>query len=106
MSLLRLDMTPSQPLCLHVNRGLEDMVTHGSPPTRVPKVPVKWTQPARSPADLQAGPKTLSTILTILEDLGRPHPDSGRPAEHVAQAFPLDRDAPSPIGPWIVGSSL
>jgi hypothetical protein len=32
--------------------SLRDMGTHGSPPTRVPEVPVKWTRLARSPADL------------------------------------------------------
>jgi hypothetical protein len=46
-----------------------DKGTHGSPPTRVLEVPVKWTRPARSPTDLQVGPKTLSTILATLEDL-------------------------------------
>jgi hypothetical protein len=39
---------------------LRDMGTYGYPPTRVPEVPVKWTRPVRSPANLQ-GPKTLST---------------------------------------------
>jgi hypothetical protein len=52
--------------------GLWDMGTHGSPPTRVPEVPVKWTRPAKSPADLQVGPETLSTIPATLEDLRRP----------------------------------
>jgi hypothetical protein len=47
------------------------MGTHGSPTTRVPEVPVKWTRPARSPADLQVGPKTLSAIPATLEDLGQ-----------------------------------
>jgi hypothetical protein len=37
------------------------MGTHVSPPTRVLEVPVKWTQPARSPADLQVG------LLTFLQ---------------------------------------
>jgi hypothetical protein len=69
------------------------MGTHGSPPTRVLEVPVKWTRHVRSPADLQVGPETLSTILVTLEDLGRPHPDSGRPVGFVAQASPLDRGA-------------
>jgi hypothetical protein len=59
---------------------VRDMATHGSPPTRVPEVPVKWTSPARSPADLQVGPETLFTILATLGDLRRPHPNSGRPA--------------------------
>jgi hypothetical protein len=45
------------------------MGTHGSPPTKVPKVPVKWTRPARSPADLQVGPKTLSTTPMTFDDL-------------------------------------
>jgi hypothetical protein len=75
------------------NASVRDMATHGSPPTGVPEVPVKWTRPARSPADLQVGPETLSTIPATLEDLGRPHPDSGRPARLVAQVSPLDRDA-------------
>jgi hypothetical protein len=82
------------------------MGTHGSPPTRVPEVPVKWTQPARSPADLQVGPETLSTTPATLEDLGHPHPDSGRPAELVVQVFPLYRGAALPVGPRIAGSSL
>jgi hypothetical protein len=64
------------------------MGTHGSSLTRVAEVPVKWTRPARSPADLQVGPKTLSTIPTTLEDLGQPYPDRGRPAGLVEQASP------------------
>jgi hypothetical protein len=86
--------------------GLRDMGTHGSPPTRVPKVTVKWTQPARSPADLQVGPETLSTISATLEDLERPHPDSGRPTGLVAQVSLLDRDAALPVGLRIMGSSV
>jgi hypothetical protein len=49
--------------------GLRDMGTHGSPTTRVSEVPVKWTRPARSPADLQVGTETLSTTPVILDDL-------------------------------------
>jgi hypothetical protein len=64
------------------------MGTHGSPPTRVLEIPVKWTRPARSPADLQVGPETLSTTPVTLEDLRRPYPDSERPARLVAQASP------------------
>jgi hypothetical protein len=64
------------------------MGTHGSQPTRVPEVLVKWTQPARSPADLQVGPETLSTISATLEDLGRPYPDRRGPARLVEQASP------------------
>jgi hypothetical protein len=52
------------------------------------EVPVKWTRPASCPANLQVGPKTLSTTLATLEDLGRPYPDSERPAKLVAQASP------------------
>jgi hypothetical protein len=81
---------------VHGFTALRDMGTHGSPPTRVLEVPVKWTQPARSPADLQVRPETLSTIPTTLEELGRPHLDSGRSTGLVAQASPyLRRDAAS-----------
>jgi hypothetical protein len=93
--------------------AMRDMGTHGFPPTRVPEVPVKWTQPARSPANLQVGPKTLSSISATmssisvtLEDVGRPHLDSERPVGHVAQVSPLDRGAAPPVGPRIAGSSL
>jgi hypothetical protein len=86
--------------------GLRDMGTHGSPPTRVPEVPVEWTRPVRSPADLQVGPETLSTIPATLEDLGRPHPDSRRPARLVTQSSPLDCGTMPPVGPRIMGSSL
>jgi hypothetical protein len=86
--------------------GLRDMGTHGSPLTRVPEVPIKWTQPARSPADMQVGPETLSLTPATLEDLGRPHPDFGRPAGLVAQASSLDRGAEPPIGSRIARSSL
>jgi hypothetical protein len=68
--------------------GLTDMGTHGSPPTKVLEVPVKWTRPARSPPDLQVDPMTLSTDPATLEDFGRPHPDRGRPARLARQAFP------------------
>jgi hypothetical protein len=47
--------------------SVRDMGAHGSPLTRVLEVFVKWTRPARSPADLQVGPETLSTIPTTLE---------------------------------------
>jgi hypothetical protein len=82
------------------------MGTHGSPPTRVPEVLVKWTRPAGSPTDLQVGPETLSTIPTALEDLGRPHPDSGRPVVLEAQVSPLDRGAAPLVGPRITRSPL
>jgi hypothetical protein len=67
---------------------LWDMGTHGSPPTRVLEVPIKWTWLARSPADLQVGPETLSTVPVTLEDLGRPHPDRGWPARLAGQVSP------------------
>jgi hypothetical protein len=67
---------------------LTDMGIHGSPPTRVPEVPVKWTRPARSPTDLQVDPETLSTILVTLEDLRRPYPGRRRPAMLAGQASP------------------
>jgi hypothetical protein len=82
------------------------MGTHGSPPTRVLEVPVKRTRLVRSPTDLQVGPETLSTTLTTLEDLGRPHPDHGRPARLVAQASPLGRGAVLPVGPRIAGFAV
>jgi hypothetical protein len=82
------------------------MGTHGSPPTSVLEVPAKWTRPARSPTDLQVGPKTLSTDLVTLKDLGRPYPDRGRPAMLAGQAFPLIMVAAAPVDPMIVGSSL
>jgi hypothetical protein len=78
----------SPPFHLHVDRGL---VIHGypwSPPTRVLEVLIKWTRPSRSPADLQVGPKTLSTISATMEDLGRPYPDRRRPAGLEEQASP------------------
>jgi hypothetical protein len=67
---------PLRLLHLHIDRGLRDMGTHGSPPIRVPKVPAKWTRPAKSPTDLQVGPITLSTDPTTLEDSEQPYPDS------------------------------
>jgi hypothetical protein len=82
------------------------MGTHGFPPTSVPEVPDKWTQPARSPTDLQVGPETLFTISATLEDLTRPHLDYERPARLVAQVSPLDRGAALRVGPRIMGSSL
>jgi hypothetical protein len=53
------------------------MGTHGSPMTRVPEVPIKWTQPVRRPADLQVGPEISSTTPATLEDSERPYPDPG-----------------------------
>jgi hypothetical protein len=69
------------------------MGTHGSPPTSVPEVPVKWTRPARSPVDLQVGPETLYTISATLEDLGRPYPD------HSGARFSLDHGGSAAIRP-------
>jgi hypothetical protein len=106
MSSLRIDMTSSQPLRLHIDRGFERQGYPWVPTDQGLEVPVKWTQPAKCPADLQVGPKTLSTIPVNLEDLGRPHPDSRRPTGLVAQVSPLDRGAAPPVGPRIVGSFL
>jgi hypothetical protein len=64
------------------------MGTHGSLPTRVLEVPVKWIRPARRPSDLQVGLETLSADPTTLGDLGRPYPDRGRPTSLAGQAFP------------------
>jgi hypothetical protein len=64
------------------------MGTHGSPPNRILEAPVRWTRPARSPADLQVGPETLSTTPVTQEDLGRPYPDRRRHAELVGQDSP------------------
>jgi hypothetical protein len=82
------------------------MGTHGSPPTKVLEIPVKWTRPIRSPTDLQVGPDALSTTLATLEDSRRPYPDPGRPIKLVAQASPLGRSTAPPVGPRIVGSAL
>jgi hypothetical protein len=75
------------------------MGTHGSPPTRVPEVRVKWTRPARSPANLQVGPKTLSTTPTTLEESRRPYPDHAGSAGLGVQGELLDRSFAPPVGP-------
>jgi hypothetical protein len=106
MSSLRFNVTSSQPLRLHVDQGLKRHGYPWVPPNRVPEVPVKWTRPVRSPADLQVGLETLSSIRATLEDLRRPYPDSGRPAGLVAQASPLNRGAAPLVGPWIAGFPL
>jgi hypothetical protein len=82
------------------------MGTHGSPPTRVPEVSVKWTRLARSLADLQVGPVTLFTIPATLEDLGRTYPNHRRPAGLEEQASPYITVAAPPVGPRIARSSL
>jgi hypothetical protein len=82
------------------------MGTHGSPSTRVPEVPVKWNRPARSPANLQVGPETLSTTPSTLEDFGRPYPDLGGSAGLGAQDELLDRGSVPPLGSQITGFSL
>jgi hypothetical protein len=82
------------------------MGTHGSPPTRVLEVPVKWTRPIRSPTDLQVDPETLSTTPATLEDLGRPYPDPEGSAELVAQECPPGHSLTPPVGPQIVGLTL
>jgi hypothetical protein len=82
------------------------MGTHGSPLTMVPEVPVKWTRPVRSPADLQVGLETLSTTLATLEDSKKPYPDPGGSAELVAQDSPPGRGSTPLVGPQIGGFSL
>jgi hypothetical protein len=99
-------MTSSQPLRLHVDRGLRDIGTHGSPPNRVLEVPVKRTQPVRSPTDLQVGPETLSATSMTLEELRRPYPDPRGPAWLVAQDSPPGRDSMPPVGPQITRFAL
>jgi hypothetical protein len=79
------------------------MGSHGSPPTRVPKVPVKWTRPVRSPTNLQVGLKTLSTTPVTLEDSRRPYPDLGGSAGLGAQGELQDRGLAPPIGTQIAG---
>jgi hypothetical protein len=75
------------------------MGTHGSPPTRVLEVSVKWTRPARSPVDLQVGLDTLSTVPATLENLGQPYPDRRRLARHAGQASPYIMVAVPPVQP-------
>jgi hypothetical protein len=70
-SSLRIDVTLFPPLRLHVDWGLERYGYPWVPTDQGPDVPVKWTQPARSPADLQVGPETLSTTPTTLDDLSQ-----------------------------------
>jgi hypothetical protein len=82
---------------------MRDMGTHGSPPTRVP---VKWTRLVRSPADLQVGPKTLSTTSATLEDSRRPYPDPGGSAGLGAQCELPNFGPTLPVGPQIVGYSM
>jgi hypothetical protein len=82
------------------------MGTHGSPPTRVLEVPVKWTRHVRSPTDLQVDPETLSTTPATLEDLERTYPNPGRPVGLVAQVSPLGRGTTPPVGPQIAGFTL
>jgi hypothetical protein len=85
---------------------VRDMGTHGSPPTRVPEVLVKWTRPVRSPADLQVGRKTLSTTPMSLEDSRRPYPDPIRSAGLVAQDSSQGHGLAQPMVPQIVGFTL
>jgi hypothetical protein len=100
------DMTSSRPYAYTSIGGLRDMGTHGSPPTRVPEVPAKWTRPVRSPTNLQVYLETLSTTPTTLEDSRRPYLDPGRPTGLVAQGSPLGRGSALPVGPHITGFTL
>jgi hypothetical protein len=65
---VRFETTTLQKNLLYKN-FLRDMGTHGSPPSRVPDVSAKWTRSAKNPADLQVGPRTLSTYPTTTGDL-------------------------------------
>jgi hypothetical protein len=59
--------------------GFRDMGTHGSRPTRVPKVPVKWTRPVEAPPTYKWAQrpypqirrlwKTSDNLIQIPEDL-------------------------------------
>jgi hypothetical protein len=82
------------------------MGTHGSPPTRVLEVPVKWSRPVRSPADLQVGLETLSTTPVTLEDSRRPYPNPGGSVELVAQDSSPGRSSIPPVGPQIAAFAL
>jgi hypothetical protein len=82
------------------------MGTHGSALTRVLEVPIKWTRPIRSPADLQVGPETLSATSETLEDPRRPYPDFGGPAGFAAQGSPPGRGTTLLVGPQIMGFTL
>jgi hypothetical protein len=65
-----------------------------------------WTQPIRSPTDLQVGPETLSATLTTLEDSRRPYPDLGGSAGLGVEDMLLGRGSTPPVGPQIVGFTL
>ena len=65
------DTSPTRPLRLHVDRGLERRGHLWVPPTSDPEVPDQWTRPARSPVDLQVGPATLTKTPTTPDDLIR-----------------------------------
>jgi hypothetical protein len=82
------------------------MGTHGSPPTRVPEVPIKWIRPVRSPVDLQVGLETLSTTPATLEDSRRPYPDPEGSAELVAQDSLPGHGLTLPVGLHIVEFTL
>jgi hypothetical protein len=86
--------------------GLRALRTNGSPPTKVPEAPVKWTRPARSRTDLQVGLNTLSTNLATLEDSRRPYPDPGGSVGLGAQDELPDRGLAPPVGLQIAGYSL
>jgi hypothetical protein len=68
-------------------------------PCQVDPTYQKPHRPASRPEDVVHNPDDLGSLR-------RPHPDSGRPAGLVAQAYPLDGDAAPPVGPRIAGSSL
>jgi hypothetical protein len=113
---------PTRPQWRHLFASLQHGIVSAITPTRrsgardtwVPMGPyrpgswrsLKWIRPVRSPIDMQVGSETLSTSPTSLEDLGRPHPDHGRPPGIVAQASPLGCVTAPPVGPRVAGSAL
>jgi hypothetical protein len=57
---LRLRHDLSKGRCAYTSlRGLWDMGTSGSPPTRLTAVPDKWVRPTRRPTNLSVGPTDL-----------------------------------------------
>jgi hypothetical protein len=67
-------------LRLHLVRGLCNIGTPGSPPTRLTTVPDKWVHPTRRPADLTVGPTDLiggpyDLLKTFQKIPRRPYPE-------------------------------
>jgi hypothetical protein len=105
-SLLRFNMTSSQSLHLHVDRGLERhgyswVPTDQGPggPYQVDPTCQKPHRPASGPRDLIHNPrqpwKTTGDLIQITED-----------PPGLWRKLPLGRGATPPVGPRIAGSSL